>query len=97
MNSPSTVELNAISLKAENYDVVPLNRRVAGSVFELERALQRGAPIFPDRSRSDFYDAELDNGWAYIHVREDTRTVYLVAAGSNVERECALKGTTVCR
>jgi hypothetical protein len=30
-------------------------------------------------SRANFYDVELPAGWAYIHVRDDKRTVYLVA------------------
>jgi hypothetical protein len=36
-------------------------------------------PAYPDTSRRNFYDVELPSGWAYIHIRDDKQTVYLVA------------------
>lgn len=79
MNSASAVQLDAIWLRPRTYSVVPLNSRLAGRISELERAIKRGIPAYPDVSRDDFYDVELENGWAYIHVRDDKQTVYLVA------------------
>ena len=66
-------------LQAPNYKVTALNARLAACVSELKRALQLGLAAFPDTNRRNFYDVELPHGWAYIHVRDDNRTVYLVA------------------
>lgn len=70
---------DSIWLRAADYEVTPLNARLAARVSELKRGLERGLPAFPDANRQNFYDVELPNGWAYIHVREDKQTVYLVA------------------
>ena len=35
---------------------------------ELERAIEEGIPAYPDLARADFYDVELEDHWAYIHV-----------------------------
>ena len=78
MSTPSTVPCEAIWLKLPNYRVLPLSSqldRCAG----LQEEINRGIPACPDVHRADFYDVELDDGWAYIHVREDLRIVYLVA------------------
>ena len=77
--SASTVQSDAIWLNASNYNVAPLNVRLADRVPELQHALQAGVAAFPDMSRNGFYDVELAHGWAYIHVHDDRRTVYLVA------------------
>jgi hypothetical protein len=66
-------------LQAPNYNVKALNAKLATCVSELKRALQVGLAAFPDMNRRNFYDVELPDGWAYIHVRDDNRTVYLVA------------------
>ncbi|HYR44644.1 MAG TPA: hypothetical protein VER98_16555 [Terriglobia bacterium] len=66
-------------LQAPNYKVTALNAKLAACESELKRALQLGLAAFPDTNRRNFYDVELPNGWAYIHVRDDNRTVYLVA------------------
>jgi hypothetical protein len=66
-------------LQAPNYKVTPLNATLAAGVSELKRALQDGLAAFPDMNRRNFYDVELPDGWAYIHVRDENRTVYLVA------------------
>ena len=78
MSAHSTVPCEAIWLQLQNYRVLPLSPILDGYV-DLERAIKRGIPACPDLRRADFYDVELDEGWAYIHVRDDLRTVYLVA------------------
>jgi hypothetical protein len=79
MMSVTAVPSDTTWLHAPNYQVLPLNTTVAGRVPELKRALQSGLPACPDMNRHNFYDVELPGGWAYIHVRDDNRTVYLVA------------------
>ena len=66
-------------LHAPNYQVKALNTKLAVCLSELKRALQLGLAAFPDMNRQNFYDVELPHGWAYIHIRDDNRTVYLVA------------------
>ena len=78
MSAPSTVPCEAIWLKLHNYRVLPLSPQLDGFA-DLQEAINRGVPACPDSHRSDFYDLELDDGWAYIHVRDDLRVVYLVA------------------
>jgi len=78
MNAGLTVQCDAIWLRLQNYRVMPLNHRLDGSI-ELERAIQRGIPACPDLNREDFYEVELDGRSAYVHVRHDLETVYLVA------------------
>ncbi len=78
MTAP-TAQFDGIWLQSRNYAVVPLNSQLAGRISEFEQAIQRGVPASPDKHRHDFYDVELENGWAYVHVRDDAQTVYLVA------------------
>ena len=78
---------DAIWLRYANYEVIPLNPRLRGHIPELECAIQRGISALPDWQRQDFYTLELRSGWAYIHVREKTKTVYLVAYCSNSRAE----------
>jgi hypothetical protein len=66
-------------LHVPDYDVAALNPRLAGRVPQIKRALQTGVAVSPDVTRRNFYDVELADGWAYIHVRDDKHTVYLVA------------------
>jgi hypothetical protein len=66
-------------LRIPDYQIAALNERLAGRVPELKHALQSGLSAYPDMSRENFYDVELPTGWAYIHVRDDKRVVYLVA------------------
>jgi hypothetical protein len=77
--SAAAVQSDAIWLSTSNYAVAALNARLADRVPELKQALQAGIAALPDTSRNDFYDVELAQGWAYIHVHDDKRTVYLVA------------------
>ena len=77
---PATaMQSDSIWLSTTNYNVESLNGKLAMRVAELKHALQAGIPAFPDTNRDNFYDVELPNGWAYIHVRDDKQTVYLVA------------------
>jgi hypothetical protein len=77
--SATALQSDAIWLNASNYRVTPLNASLADRVPELKDALQAGVAAYPDMTRSDFYDVELAQGWAYVHVHDDKRTVYLVA------------------
>src|SRR5262245_9383883 len=79
MGLDSTLEPGAIRLQFRKYKVAPLNPRLRGRIGELERALRRGVQAYPDSQRRDFYDVELTDGWAYIHVYRDARIVYLVS------------------
>jgi hypothetical protein len=63
----------------QNYEVVPLNPALSNRIGEIARALKHGAPVSPDPKRAAFCDMELENGRAYIHVRDAARTVYVVA------------------
>src|SRR5215813_522129 len=74
---------DAIWLRYANYQVIPLNPRLRGHIPELECSIQRGISAHPDWQRQDFYILELRSGWAYIHVRENANTVYLVAYSSS--------------
>ena len=75
----TALQSDAIWLRASNYNVEALNSRLSGRVAELKQALEAGLPACPDMNRRNFYDVELPSGWAYIHVREDAETVYLIA------------------
>jgi hypothetical protein len=79
MNTATAVQSDAIWLKTPNYDVAALNSKLAARLPELKRALRTGVSASPDASRNDFYDVELADGWAYIHIRDDRHTVYLIA------------------
>ena len=75
---------DAIWLRCRNYQVVPLNAGLRRQIPELEDAIRRGISGRPDWHRRNFYTLALKSGWAYIHVREETKTVYLVAYRSEL-------------
>jgi hypothetical protein len=75
----TAVQSDSIWLRAAGYSVNALNSKLTGRVSELKRALEAGLPAYPDNNRGNFYDVELPNGWAYIHVREDKQVIYLIA------------------
>jgi hypothetical protein len=79
MTSATAIQSDTMWLRIPNYEVAALNTGLAGRVPELAHALKAGLSAYPDMSRTNFYDVELPAGWAYIHVRDDKRTVYLVA------------------
>src|SRR5215831_10903939 len=70
---------NPFWLRLPGYHVVSLKTEFDEHAVELERALREGVPVYPDAARANFYDVMLAEGWAYIHVYPDGRTVYLVA------------------
>ena len=78
MNAASVVPCDAIWLQLQNYHVMPLNPGLEGCI-EVMRGIHGRIPACPDLHRNDFYDVELDDGCAYVHVRHDLKTVYLVA------------------
>jgi hypothetical protein len=79
MTMATALQVDSTWLRIPDYEVVALNAQLAGRVPELKRALQAGLPAFPDASRDTFYDVEIPDGWAYIRVRDDKQTVYLIA------------------
>jgi hypothetical protein len=79
MNCIPDSEVEAISLRRRNYRVVPLNSSLSGHTPAVGMAIDRGVCAYPDLQRPDFYDIELENGRAYVHVHDDARAVYLVA------------------
>ena len=79
MNTATALQSDAIWLRSGNYNVAALNAKLVAGVPELQDALEAGIAACPDMSRDNFYDIELPNGWAYIHVRDDKHTVYLIA------------------
>ena len=83
MSCAAAVQNETIWLQSGNYQIVPLNAKLAAHIPELMHAIHRGVPAYPDNSRPGFYDLELANGWSYIHVHDSARTVYLVAFSRN--------------
>jgi hypothetical protein len=84
MNAATIASCDGIWLHTQNYRVVGLDPRL--DPCELTAAVTRGTRAYPDPRRCDFYDVELDSGWAYVHVCDDLRTVYLVSyLSSNFE------------
>jgi hypothetical protein len=77
-NTKDTVWLNL-----RGYHVVALKPEFDEHTIELERAIQEGIPAYPDLARADFYDVEVEDGWAYIHVYRAVHAVYLVAHSSS--------------
>ena len=75
----STLEPSSISLHIQDYRVTPLNPSLGARTRQLERELRRGVQAYPDLQRRDFYDVELGDGWTYIHVHHDARTVFIVS------------------
>jgi hypothetical protein len=70
---------NPVWLKLCDYHVAALKPEHDERTLELEWAIQRGIPAYPDLTRVDFYDVALEEGWAYIHVHRDGHAVYLIA------------------
>ena len=79
MSTAAAIQSDAIWLRPGNYNVAALNTKLANRISELKQALLGGIAACPDTSRENFYDVELPSGWAYIHVRDDKHTVYLIA------------------
>ena len=83
MTTAAALQNDTIWLESTNYHVVALNEKLSSHVSELKRELRSGIPAYTDHSRDGFYQQELINGWAYIHVHDAARTVYLVAFSRN--------------
>lgn len=79
MNTATAVQTDAIWLQSRSYNVAALNTKLSDRVPELAHALRVGLAASPDMNRDGFYDVELPSGWAYIHIRDDKHTVYLIA------------------
>ena len=70
---------DAIWLRLSGYRVAALKPEFREQAMELGRAMQEGVAAYPDMTRPDFYDVELECGSAYIHVYRDMQTIYLVS------------------
>jgi len=70
---------DAIWLRLSGYRVAALKPEFREQAMELERAVQKGVAAYPDMTRPDFYDVELECGTAYIHVYRDMQAIYLVS------------------
>ena len=79
MKSALISEPDVVWLQRENYEIVPLNALRAAPISELEEAIGQGISARPDSRRRDFYEVDLTDSWAYIHVHDAARTVYVVA------------------
>jgi len=75
----SALQSDTTWLRIPNYDIAALNLRLSGRLPELRSGLASGLYAYPDTNRQNFYDVELPTGWAYIHVRDEKQTVYLIA------------------
>jgi hypothetical protein len=81
MTSPR-FQLDPIWLRRRDCRIVPLNSSLSNAVAAVGLPIRCGVRAYPDLRRPDFYDIELDDGWAYVHVLDGARVVYLVAYSS---------------
>lgn len=79
MTMAAAIQSDTTWLRIPDYEIAALNGKLAGRVSELRQALKSGLSAYADTSRENFYDVALPTGWAYIHVRDDKQTVYLIA------------------
>ena len=79
MSTVTAIQPDTAWLRTSRYQIASLNKKLAGLVPEMQLALEAGLPAYADPNRANFYDVEIPSGWAYIHVRDDNRTVYLIA------------------
>jgi hypothetical protein len=79
MNSALVPKIDGIWFQRHNYRILPLNPFLSEFVPKLRQAIERGAYVRPDSNRLSFYDIKLTDGWAYIHVRDDAKMIYVVA------------------
>jgi hypothetical protein len=86
MTSALALQPDTVWLQRENYEIVPLNALRGASISELAGAISHGISAYPDSKRRDFYEIHLTDAWAYIHVHDAARTVYLVAYSDRVAR-----------
>ena len=84
MNSAVVSKLEVTWFQLREYKVISLNPLFNTALENVRREIEGGLWVKPDSSRIDFYDLHLSSGWAYIHVRDKTRTVYLVSYRSKV-------------
>lgn len=71
---------NGVWLGLNKYNIVSLKPELESLTDDLDRLLSEGVIAVPDRTRDGFYDVKVGNSWLYLHVRDENRTVYLVAA-----------------
>jgi len=79
MNSALLPKPGLMWLKRQNYNIVALNPFLDASAVKLKEAIDHGVYVRPDSNRTDFYEVEVSDGWAYIHVRDEAQIVYIVA------------------
>ena len=78
----TALQYSTVWLREPGYRVTAFKPGIAGFVSELKRALAAGIAAVPDANRSNFYEIDLAGRWAYIHIRDERRTVYLVGVSS---------------
>jgi len=79
MTSAMAIQSDTTWLQLPDYEIAPLNGKLAARLSELKHALRGGVYAFSDPGRKGFYDVELPTGWAYVHIHDDKRMVYLIA------------------
>ena len=79
METMETTTADMVLLSLPGYRVVALKPDFDEHTIQLQRALQKGVPAYPDSVRADFYNVKLDGGEAYLHVYRGGQTIYLVA------------------
>ena len=79
MNSALARQSGVIWLHGHDYKIVALNSSFNQATAKLQKEMERGVCARPDFNRRDFYDVDLVDGWAYIHVHDEAHTVYVVA------------------
>ena len=79
MKSVLISEPDVVWLQRENYEIVALNALRGVPTSELAEAIGHGTSARPDSKRRDFFEVDLTDSWAYIHVHDAARTVYVVA------------------
>jgi len=79
MSCVAALQNDTIHLRLNDYDVVPLNSRLGTRVERIATALRRGVAAHRDLQRDGFYNIEVPDGLAYIHVFDAARTVYVIA------------------
>lgn len=71
--------------RSKDYSVVTFNPKVTGCVLGPGWLLEKVLATCPDARRENFYDIEVENGWFYVHVHDDNRTVYVITHWSGFE------------
>lgn len=90
MDSVATPRPGVIWVEHNDYEIVALNPLLHEPALMLEKAIRGGTSARPDSIRPGFFDIDLADGWAYVHIRDEARVAYLVAYfSSGAPSQCA--------